>query len=307
MKIVKRLLPYARPLYHFLPEYVIYTTLGIGFGLLNFTLLIPVLQLLFDQQPPVLTHQPAFTFSLSYLKDLFNYWFSATIHEQGKFSALVGVCVIIASSILLANLFRYLAVRVLLRLRLKVMEGLRNHLYQKYLEQSLSFHYNHPKGELLLVMLTEVQEIESSIINTLQILLRDPFIVLAYFLILFYWSPTLTTFTLLFLPVTGITISLLTKKLKKMNYFSQEMQGKLMTFTDETLSGIKQVQSYVAGTFLFQTFRDINHELSRHSKRLFGKKELASPISEVLGVIAAVVLVIFGGYLILHQQTALTG
>ncbi|HJU45790.1 MAG TPA: ABC transporter ATP-binding protein, partial [Chitinophagaceae bacterium] len=184
---------------------------------------------------------------------------------------------------------------------------LRNDLYEKYVQQSLFFHHNHQKGELLMVMISEVQEIESSVINTLQILLRDPFIVIAYFGILFYWSPTLTLFTLIFLPLTGIIISILTRKLKKMNYFSQEMTSKVLSFTEESISGIKQIQSFVAEALMLKKFRETNRNWSQHSKKLFGKKELASPISETIGVIAAVTLVVFGGYLILNNKTPLTG
>lgn len=307
MKILRRLLPYARPIHHFLPEYGIYTLLGIVFGLLNFTLLIPILQLLFERDMPAVMARPEPSFSIAYIKDYFNYRFTDIILTHGKFSALVFVCIIVAVSIVLANVFRYLAVRVLLRLRLKMMEGIRNDLYQKYLQQSLYFHHNNQKGQLLLVIMNEVQEIESSVINTLQIVLRDPFIVLAYFAILFYWSPTLTLFTLIFLPLTGIAISLLVRKLKKMNYFSQEMMGKVLSITDESLGGIKQIQSFVAEKLMLNKFRDINHTLSRHSKRLFGKKELASPVSEAIGVIAAITLIVFGGYLILNNKTTLTG
>lgn len=307
MHVLKRLIPYARPLHHFFPEYLIYTLLGILFGLLNFTLLIPILQLLFDQQTITVTQRPTFTFSLAFFKDYFNYTFSQIIVAKGKFNALLFVSVIVGISILLANVFRYLAVRVLLRLRLKLMEKLRNALYEKFLQQSLRYHHNQQKGELLMVMTTEVQEIEASVINSLQILLRDPFVVLAYFAILFYWSPKLTLFTLIFLPFTGIIISMITRKLKKMNYFSQEMMSRIISHTDESISGIRQIQSYGAIPMMNDVFRNINRTFSKHSKKLFGKKELASPISEVLGVMAALTLIVFGGYLILSGNTTLTG
>jgi subfamily B ATP-binding cassette protein MsbA len=307
MNILKRLIPYARPLHHFLPEYLIYTFLGIIFGLLNFTLLIPVLQLLFEQTPATPPEQPIASFSLDYIKEQFNYTFFHLIASKGKFTALVFVCMIIAISILLSNAFKYMSIRVMMRLRLKLMEGIRNDLYGTYMKQSISFHQEHAKGALLNVMTGEVQEIENSIVTSLQILLRDPFIVLAYFGILFYWSPTLTLFTLLFLPVTGIIISALTRKLKRMNVFSQEMMGKIMQFTEESIGGVRQIQSFVAEHSMRDRFMRINRELSKHGKRIAAKKELASPVSEVIGVIAAVTLVVFGGYLILNNQTTLSG
>ena len=307
MKILRRLIPYARPLHHFLPEYITYTILGILFGLLNVSLLIPVLQLLFDKTAVQMPAKPEFSFSFDYLKEYFNYEFNTIIQEQGKFQALLFVCAIIAVSIMLANLFRYLAVRVMLRLRLKVLEGVRRDIYHTYLKQSLSYHHNQSKGELLTVMTSEVQEVESSVLNTLQIVLRDPFMVVAYFIALFYFSPTLTLFTLIFLPITGIIITLLTRKLKKLNYFSQEFLSRILSMTDESISGIKQIQSFVAQKLMLQKFGETNRAFSVHSKNLFGKKELASPISEVLGVLAALTLVGFAGYLILNNRSDLTG
>lgn len=307
MKVLKRLLPFARPLHHFIPEYLVYTFFAILFGLLNFTLLIPIMQLLFQKEPIVITAKPAFNFSISFFTDYFHYYLNSIIIDNGKFSALVFVCIGIGISILLANVLRYMAVRVILRLRLKLMQGLRNALYDKYLQQSIQYHHNHSKGESIMVMTTEVQEIESSVINSLQILLRDPFMVMAAFAVLFYLSPQLTLFTLIFLPITGVAISMLTRRLKKMNYFSQEMMGKILSQTEESISGIKQIQSFAAEKGMMERFNETNSLFSRTSKKLFGQKELASPISEVLGVIAALTLVTYGGYLILNGKSGLTG
>jgi ATP-binding cassette, subfamily B, bacterial MsbA len=307
MKILRRLIPFARPFHHFFPEYIVYTFLSIIFGLINFALLIPVLNLLFKDDTIAITAKPAFSLSIGFFKDFFNYYFTSIVNEYNKFYALVFVCCIIGISILLANVFRYMAVRVILRLRLKLMAGIRNVLYDKYVKQSLSYHHNKNKSELLMAMTNEVQEIESSVINSLQIMMRDPFIVIAYFCVLLYWSVPLTLFTLLFLPLTGIAISLLTKKLRKLSYFSSDMMNRLLGITEESVSGIRPLQSFTAEDAMSAKFRQVNSDFTRHSKSLFGKKELASPISETIGVIAALCLVVFGGYLILYTKTALSG
>lgn len=307
MKILRRLLPFARPLHHFLPEYIIYTLLGILFGLLNFTLLIPIMQLLFKDEAITAAVKPEAAFSISYIIDLFRYYFTSIINQHGKFLALLFVCCIVFVSIILANLFRYLAVRVILRLRLRLMQRVRNTLYEKYLQQSLQYHHNHPKSDAIMVMTGEVAEIEGSIINSVQVLLRDPFMVLASFAVLFYYSPKLTLFTIIFLPITGLIITSLTKRLKKLNYFSQDMMGKIINQTEESLSGIKQIQSFTAEQQMQNRFNDTNNTFSRISKSLFGKKELASPVSEILGVVAALTLVCFGGYLIFSGSRELSG
>src|SRR5882757_1687201 len=176
MKILRRLLPFSRPLRHFFPEYITYTFLSIIFGLLNFALLVPVLGLLFKQDTPPVTIKPVFSFTLNYFKDFFNYSFSSIIHEHSKFYALVFVCCIIGVGILLSNIFRYLSVKVMVRLKLKVLSGLRSALYTKYIQQSLNYHHNKSKAELLMTMTNETQEVEGSVLNSLQILLRDPFV-----------------------------------------------------------------------------------------------------------------------------------
>ncbi len=307
MQSLRRLIPFARPLHHFFPEYIVYTVLGILFGLLNFTLLVPILQLLFDEQMALSVSKPAFAFSLDFAKDYFNYVFSNIIAEKGKFQALLLISACVGCSIVLANVFRYLSLRVLLRLRLKLIEGLRNKLYEKYLQQSLSYHHHQTKGELLMVMTSEVQEMEGSVVNSLQVLLRDPFVVLTYFGILFYWSPKLTLFTLVFLPITGVIISAITRRLKRLNFYSQEMMSRIMSQTDESIGGIRQIQSFGAEKMLKEVFRKMNLDFSKHSKALAGRKELASPISEVLGMLAALTLIVFGGYLILEGATTMSG
>jgi subfamily B ATP-binding cassette protein MsbA len=308
MKILRRLLPYARPLHHFLPEYIIYTILGILFGLVNFALLIPILDLLFNHGPvTVVSVRPEFSFSLGYFKDIFYYHLNSTILEHGKFNALVFVCIIAGSCILLSNVFRYLAVKVLIRLRLRMMYRVRNDLFDKYMHQSLRYHHDQPKGESLMVMTSEVQEIEGSVINSLQVLLRDPLYVIAYFIMLMYWSAQLTLFTLVFLPLTGLIISSITRRLKKLNYFSQDVMSTMISFINECMHGIRQVQSFTAEKLMLNRFEEWNNKFSRNSKTLFAKKELASPISEVLGVFAALTLIIFGGYLILNGKSNLTG
>lgn len=309
MKILRRLLPFARPLHHFLPEYIVYTLLGIIFGLLNFALLIPILNLLFNQDPTdtIVASLPEFSLTLNYFKDLFNYYLYSIIRDYGKFQALVFVCAIVGTSILFANIFRYLAVKVLIRLRLRMLVRVRNVLFDKYLNQSLRFHHDQPKGETIMVMTSEVQEIESSIINSLQVLLRDPLMVIAYFCMLMYWSTSLTLFTLIFLPVTGLLISSITRKLKKLSYFSQDIMSKMISFISESMHGIRQVQSFTSEKLMLNRFETINDSFSKNSKKLFGKKELASPISEVIGVMAALTLIIYGGYLILTGKSDLSG
>jgi ATP-binding cassette, subfamily B, bacterial MsbA len=308
MKSIKRLLIFARPIHHFLPEYLIYTFWGILFGLLNFTMLIPILNTLFGINPgtPV-THLPEFSFSIGYFADVFNYYFHSITAKHGKLSALGFVCIVVGCSTILANIFRYLAVRVLMRLRLKMLENIRVALFSKLTHQSLSFYHRSKKGELLSVLSSEVQEVESSVINSLQSWLRDPFMIIAYFIALFYMSAKLTLFTIIFFPISGIIVSYISKRLKSISWFSQDLLGKILNFSDESLNGIKVIQSYASENFMIKKFRELNRAFSKNSKTLFVKRELASPVSEILSILLFLGLVMYGGYLVLNNDGGLSG
>ena len=308
MKVIKRLLHYARPLHHYLPEYIIFTLFAIIFGLINFTMLIPILNIMFGVAKSAAVQQaPPFSLSVDYFTDLFNYHFSNIIATRGKMYALGFVCTVIFFATLLANLFRFLAVKVLIRLRLNTMERIRNALYEKLTHQSLHFYHNSRKGDVLSVMTNEVQEIESSLINAIQVWLKDPFIVLVYFIGLFYISPKLTLFTIVFLPVSGLMIASITNKLRRIGYFSVDLLGKILSHTEETISGIRVIQSFAAEKYTIDRFKKINHDFSRTSKSMFSKKELTSPLSELLGIIVVIIIVMYGGYLLTNNQSDLTG
>ncbi|MEI6946000.1 ABC transporter ATP-binding protein [Paraflavisolibacter sp. H34] len=308
MKAIKRLLKYATPLHHYLPEYIIYTFLGIIFGLINFTMLIPILNIMFGVAPAEApAAPPSFSLSVSYFTGLFNYYFFHIIATKGKMYALGFVCVLIFFSTVFANLFRYLAVKVLIRLRLNTMERVRNDLYAKLTHQSLHFYHNTRKGDILSVMTNEVQEIESSLINALQSWLKDPFIVIVYFIGLFYISPQLTLFTIIFLPVSGILIATITNKLRRLSYFSVEQLGKILGHTEETLSGIRVIQSFAAEKYTIDRFKKVNKDFSNTSRSMFSRKELTSPLSELLGILVVVTIVLYGGYLLISGKSALTG
>lgn len=307
MKTIRQLFPYIRPIHHFLPEYMIYIVIGIVFGLVNFSLLIPILNILFDNAAHPAAQHPAFEFSISYFINLFNYHFYHLMETRGKMQALFFVCLLILLSTALSNAAKYMSARVLMRLRFKVLERLRNNLFARLLTQSISYYNKSRKGDLLNVITNEVQEIETSLLNSLQIWLRDPFIIIGYFIALFYISTKLTLFTLIFFPVSGLIVAYITKRLKRYSWFSQDLLAKILGFTDENITGIRIIQSFGAVNHNIGRFRDINNAFSRNSKKMFAIRELTSPISETLGVLIILVLVLYGGRLLLGNQSTLTG
>jgi subfamily B ATP-binding cassette protein MsbA len=308
MKVIKRLLKYATPLHHYLPEYIIYTLLGVVFGLINFTMLIPILNILFElTTPATIQHPPEFSFSIHYFINVFNYFFSNIIAREGKLYALGFVCVIIFFAALLANLFRFLASKVLIRLRMNMMERIRNELYAKLTHQSLHFYHTSQKGNILSAVTNEVQEIENSLINALQSWVKEPFVVIVYFTGLFFISPTLTLFTIVFLPVSGLLIASVTNKLKRYGHYNMGLLGKILSHTEETISGIRVIQSFAAEKYSINRFKKINREFSQTSKKMFSRRELTMPLSELLGITVVVIIIMYGGYLSITNQSTLTG
>lgn len=301
MRLVKRLLSFATPLHHYFPEYIIYTLFGIIFGLVNFAMLIPLLDTLFNSsgiKPSA--HPGEFYLSLKYFKDLFSYYFYYFSQQEGKWYALAYVCGVIVIATILSNFFRYMAVRVLVRLRMTMLERIRLKLYDRFCDQSLSFYNKQKKGDMLTVITHDVQEIEHSVINAFQVFLRDPFIIIAYFIMLFYWSKELTLFTIVFFPVSGFIISLISRSLKRKGYFNQELLARILQSVDQTLSGIKIIQAFGARKFFQKRFTDLNRSFSKSSKSMFNQKELASPLSELFGIAVIVTVVLYGGRLVIQ-------
>lgn len=295
-------------MHHYVPEYVIYAMIGIIFGLINFTMLIPLLQVLFN--PPekaTVVAMPEFSFTIKYFTDLFTYYFQKFVTENGKMYALGFVCIVIASSTLIANISRYLSVRVMVRLRMNILERIRNRLYEHITSQSLSFFNQRRKGDLLSVMTNDVSEVEYTIANSIQVLLRDPFIILFTFFALFYISVKLTLFTLVFFPISGFLVAYISKRLRRKGYYSQEMLGKLLNVSEESLGGVRIIKGFTAENYMQRKFEDITRAFTKLSKAIYNQREMASPVSEALGVILVVVLVMVGGYMIFEADQGLTG
>ncbi|MGX5818448.1 ABC transporter ATP-binding protein [Chitinophaga lutea] len=306
MKTFKRLLKFVQPLRHYLPEYIIWSLIGVLFGLVNFTMLIPLLQVMFGtaRMAPV-DALPSFSLTITYFVDVFNYYFQKVLAsggENAKMNALGFVCAVIAAASILANIGRYLAIRVMVRMRMHVLEKIRNLLYKQSTEQSLSFYNSRRKGDILSVMTNDVSETEYVIVNSLQVLLRDPLIIVVTFVVLFYMSATLTLFTLVFFPLSGTLVAYISKQLRKKGYYSQEMLGKLLNVSEESLSGVRIIQGFTAEGFMQRRFYSLTRQFSKISKSMYNQREMASPVSEALGVALVVVLVMVGGYMIFNDQ-----
>ncbi len=307
MKTYLRLINFARPLGKYLPEYLVYTILGVVFGLLNFTLFIPLLNLLFTTYPvKEVVEIPAFTFSIDYFKDLFNYYFYTIIKDGGKIAALQYVCLVIFCSVLLSNLFKFLSQRVLTSVRTKVVKNIRETVFNKITDSDLRFFYNNRKGDLISTLSNDVHEVENSVVSSLQVIVREPFMLIGFFILLFTMSAKLTLFTLLLLPISFLLIAQITKLLKRDALRSQDLLGYIMGTIEETISGIRIIKAFNGEEYIKKKFDGQNNKYRGLLKSVINKRELASPMSEFLGVSVLTLVFYYGGKLVLEHAGDLT-
>lgn len=304
----------------YLQGYKVYAVLNIMFNLLSsifslfsLTMLIPFFDLLFQADTTVLDKPEAITNSAT-LKQYLYYYLSqymvdesGTITSGGQVKVLITICGIIMMTIILKNLFRYLAKYFLAPLRHGVVRDLRNDLYKKILILPLSFYSKEKKGDIISRMTSDVQEIETWIMNSLETLISDPINILIYLGMMIFLSPQLTIFVFVFLPVSGFIIGKIGKSLKRNSLKMQGKLGHLLSEIEEALTGLRIIKAFNAIDSSHKRFKVENEEYYKLNNRVYRRKELASPLSEVLGVMVFVVVILFGGYVVLGHRLEIFG
>lgn len=306
MKIYFRILSYAPNLISKLVQFFIYSFMGIVFGVLNLTLVIPMLNVLFKTKEDVIVPaKPVFDLSIEYATSVFDYHFTSIIVRYGKVEALLFVCLSIVVTVILANLFRYAERMVASRLRVDVTKNLRMDIFGKVTNLHIGFFNDQRKGDLISRFTNDVAEVEGSVVNSLKSVMKEPITILVYLGVLFTISFKLTLFTLLVLPIIGGVIGGIVKQLKKRATQSQESLGRIVNILDETFSGMRVINAFNARKFVMNK---IDNETSYHRKvnySLSKRNELASPVSEILGVIVVAIIVYYGGNLVLNDNPEL--
>lgn len=308
MKTYLRLITFAKPFGRFAAPYFIYSVLSTLFSLINLALIIPLLDVLFRSQPSQqhLDPLPPFSFSLDYVKDVFYHSFGRVIAEYGSKQALFFLCVVIISSVFLTNLFRYLARRVMEYLRAHSIKNIRKRLFVRISSLHIGYFSDKRKGDVLSRLTTDAYEVEVSLTNSLSAFFHDPFNIIAYFIILFSLSFELTLFTIIVLPVSGVLISFIAKRLKRDAFNLQESLANLISILDETLGGMRVIKAFNALTYIQQKFDTENKNYADTARKMANKREMASPLSEVMGVMVVAGILFYGGNLVLQQQSTLT-
>ncbi|GGZ13845.1 antibiotic ABC transporter ATP-binding protein [Echinicola pacifica] len=303
MKTYFRLLSFAKPIEKFAIPYLIFTLLGVIFNTLNLALLAPLLSTLFNTNDAKEVLKPE---SWTDVFGFLNYYAHEVKMEYGGLGALQMVCGVIILSIMLGNLFRYFSQLVMENLRIHTLLNLRKTVFDNVMNLHVGYFSNQRKGDIISKISSDVQVVQFSVTGTLQVVFKEPLQLIAYIFMLFAISYKLTVFSLLVIPVSAFVIAQIVKRLKAQASQAQHLYGVMISYLDEALSGIKIIKAFNATEMIKGKFHDENVRFSYLGKRMAKRQQLSSPVSEFLGVSMVSGIVLYGGSLIINNQSELS-
>jgi subfamily B ATP-binding cassette protein MsbA len=304
MKKFYRVLSYIKPYKGYAVLNVLFNVLTIAFSLFSFTLLVPFLNLLFGQDELV-TVKPELALNTRGFLDYLNYHISQIIISEGKVQALIYICVVIVVAFLLRNVSRFFAMYFMANVRVGAIKGIRNAIYNKILILPLSFFSKHKKGDIIARVTTDVQEVEFSIMNYLEMMVRDPITIIAFLAFMVSMSPQLTLFVLVILPVAGFIIGQIGKSLRRKSVVGQSMFAGLLSTIEESISGLRIIKAFNAINYTDRKFKEYNGLYSRILIGIYRRRDLSSPMSEFLSSMVIVVVLWFGGKMVLDENSTI--
>jgi len=292
------------------PKLVIgYFTLNILsalFSLISLAMLAPFLTLIFGLQGNggIQTSR----FKLGNLSDLlYNQLTVLTESDQGKIKALGIICIVLVTAIMLKNLFLYFSLYLLTPIRNSIINDMRTDMFRKILDLPVGFFNEQRKGDIMSRLTNDLQDVEFSTISFLESFFREPILIAFYLFAMVSLSPELSVFLLLFLPIAGLVIGRIGRSLKKVSTGVQEKLGEILSTIEETLGGIRVVKAFNAESQQLRRFKKENHDLFEIKNRAIRRRDLASPVSETLGIIAVSCVLYYGGTLVLNHDFSLNG
>jgi len=307
MKTYMRLLGYMRPFGRFLVPFFLLTLVSNLFNVFQFTLIIPLLNFLFSSDAMVdaakHAHAPEFALNKSFFIDYFNYVLFQ-LKDNNPLYALYFIAAVVVVAVLCTNLFSYLANRKMVKARTLLVKNIREAIYEKVNHLHIGYFTKEQKGDLISRMNSDVYEIEAVASSAIDVIFKQPYLIIAYFIALFLISVKLTLFTLIIIPISALGIAFVTKQLKKEAQDTQMSAGRMLTIIDETLMGMRIIRSFNATRFVIDRFRKENDFYRKTVLRSFAKRELAPAFSEVSGVAVVSAILVYGGSMILEKDNA---
>ncbi|WP_347065963.1 ABC transporter ATP-binding protein [Flavobacterium sp. WV_118_3] len=305
---------YFKQIFRFAIPYLKYAYLNIAFNILyalfstiSFMALIPMLSVLFGETKKI-TEAPQYTGIENikpFAEDYFNYFVTTTSEAKGIDYTLGILVVIIISIFLLKNLFNYLALFFATFLRNGMLRDLRNAMYKKAVELPLSFFSEKRKGDTISRITWDVGEVQSSYLSILELIIKEPLTIIFTIVGMLIISVKLTIFVFIFIPVSGFVISLIGKRLKKQSTVAQQEQGMFLSIVEETLGGLKVIKGFTSEAYFNKKFSSSTDRYFSLSNKIMNRQNMASPVSEFMGIMVIAILLWFGGHMVLVEKTLL--
>jgi len=302
MKAFWRIVRYAYPYKGTVILSVLANLFATVFALASIGLVVPVLQIIFDntkapEQAPVFDGD-----IMAYAEDFLSYEIGTRMEAIGQQEALLYVCFWVISAFFLKNVFRYLALYLLAPMRNGITRDIRLDLHRKLLALPVGYFTEQRKGDIISRMTADLKEIENGVLATIEMFFREPFIILSSLAVLVWMSPQLTIFVLLLLPVVSLLITRIGKSLKRASTRAQESMGDILSLTEETVSGLKVIKAFTAEEQKASLFaRAANNYFSLMNK-VIRRNDLASPISEFMGSLVMAIIIWYGGSLVMEPN-----
>ena len=310
MKTYMRLLEFASPLGRYTIPYFFYSVFHAVFNTLTYTMIIPIVGTLFSEgyrfEP---TYElPPFELSEEFMNGAISYAYTAVFGPEYVITKLLALLsALLISANVLSNLFRYLGSMTVETLRTRTLQNMRNRMFESTMSMNVGHFSEQRKGDIMSKITSDVMVVQFCITNTLQVAFREPFLIIGYSIMMVKISWELTIFSILYLPVVGLIIGSIVKRLRHPAQRGQERMGDLVSVMEESLTGVKAIKSYNAFGYIRDKFRAINAEMSNILLSMARKQQLASPMSEFLGITAISVVLVFGGSLVMNGSMTASG
>lgn len=312
LKTYFRLLGFAKPLSRYTIPYFFFAALHAVFNTFNYAMIIPILNAMFESDggfnfvptysfPPIELNADGFNAILCYL-------YTISLGEdfsQIYFLALLGIVTVMMN--LLSNTFRYAAAMTVERMRVKSVQRMRDAMFSRVVDMNVGYFSEQRKGDIMSKITQDVMVVQFCITNTLQVAFRDPFLIIGFLTLMIGISWQLSLFAVIFLPIVGFVMGSIVKRLRHPAQRGQERMGDMVSVLDEVLSGIKIVKGYNASGFIARKFEELNSDYSRLMIAMARRQQLASPMSEFMGITAVAIILVFGGVLVANDMVTGAG
>lgn len=305
VKTYFRILGYGRPYALYALPYIFCVIFYAIFNTSIYVMLFPLMKTMFDPQAMLsaVTSMPTFALSEDYFRDMLNFglyrYFGTNYNVKDILMVLAMMTVVV---VFMANVFRYISQRLVENLRIRTLQKLRDTVFDKVIRLQVSFFTASRKGDIISRITSDIQTVQYCVTSTLQIFFKEPFLIIGFVTYMVIISPKLTLFTIVVLPIIAFSIGFIVKKLRHSATQGQETFGDLVSTLDESLGSIKTIKSYNATNYVSDKFKAQDTLYSKIQRYIAARQQLASPMSEFLGVGSMAIILIFGGNMILSGE-----